>query len=227
MIDLKDDKNKFEFGVVLSRLGLLTTLSVMSYVNADVSFICDNPREFVSESLLVGGTSFLAASMLAYNRDAGLKKILVSSFITFFVFFIFYILMEFSGFNNSTALEINNLDNDAKNTVNKIILSSKEIWPTLIISGGIMGVLAYKISDFGQYRRKGFKNSALECLLFGGINAIPAYMISKNRGANNNAALIETSKMTFIYGIGYILLEAGGYFTNTLYEEPKTKLKLI
>lgn len=64
MIDLKDDKDNFEFGVVLSRLGLLTTLSVMSYVNADVSFICDKPREFVSESLLVEGTSFLAASML-------------------------------------------------------------------------------------------------------------------------------------------------------------------
>lgn len=87
--------------------------------------------------------------------------------------------MEFSGFNNSTAIEVNNLDNNAKNTINKIILSSKEIWSTLIISGAIMWTLAYKISEFGQYRRKGFKNSALECLLFSGINAVPVYMISK------------------------------------------------
>lgn len=227
MINLKDDKNKFEWGVILSRFGLLATLTTMSYINADVSFISTKPRDFLEEALLVGGTSFIAVSILAYNRDAELKKILNASIVVFFVFFIFHILMELSGFNNLTALEIKNSDNNITNTINNIILSSKTVWPTLIISGGIMWSLAYKISEFGQYRRKGFKNSALECLLFGTINAAPTYIISKNRGANNNTALIETSKMTFIYGIGYILLEAGGYFTNTLYEEAKTKLKLI
>lgn len=219
MADLKEDKNKFELGVIFFNFGLALTLIIMSLINADMSFINIQPLVFIREALLVGVVSFLTTSMITYNRGANLNKILNASFIAFFIFFIFHILMELSGLNNSTIFKINNLNKDVQETLNDTILNPKIILPVLLLSGAIMWTLVYRIQDFGQYRRKGLKNSSLECLLFGMVNATPTYIISKNRGANNNLAIKNAGLMSITYSIMYILLEGGGIFTKNIYKK--------
>ena len=216
------DENKFEWGVLFSKFGLIVTLLTMSYVNADVSYISKKPQGFLNEALLVGGATFVSTAMLSYNRGAELKKILNASFIVFLIFFIFHVLMEFSGMNNSDTNETNHLDDSVQNKLNNTIMNYNIIIPVGLAGLGYMSYLAFKkVNDTTQYKKTGFMKYSIEAILFGLFNASPTLLIAKNRGASNEKMLKGFGMMSLAYTYGFLLLDRGGFFASILNDKSK------
>ena len=216
------DENKFEWGVLFSKFGLIVTLLTMSYINADVSFISKKPQDFLNEALLVGGATFVSTTMLLYNRGAELKKILNASFIVFLIFFIFHVLMEFSGMNNIDTNETNHLNDNVQDKLNSTIMNTDIIIPVGL--GGLMymSYLAFgKVNDTTQYKKAGLMKYGLEALLFGLFNASPTLLIAKNRGASNEKMLKGFGIMSVAYTYGFLLLDRGGFLSSNINDHSK------
>ena len=109
-VKLSKDENKFEVGVLMSKFGMLFGLLIVSFINADVMFINNEPRKFLAECSLVGGTAIASSILLGSMRNSSIKTILNGAFIAFLVFFIFHLLMEMSGMNNYETQEVNTGD---------------------------------------------------------------------------------------------------------------------
>ena len=80
-----------------------------------------------------------------------------------------------------------------------------------------------RIRDFRQYKKYHWYGHLAECTLFSTINAIPTYVIAKDRGASDKEAFKGAAFMVGVYAFGYNLLEGGGFFTNTLCDKDKLK----
>lgn len=226
-IKLKRPSNEklFEYGVILSKLSAIGTLFYFSYKHAYSDFIAKNPQRFLSECLLVGGSAIVSSLVLVLTR-IGFNKInakILNGFLTvFMIFFIFHMLMEMSEFNNSEYFSQFMTDN--------------KVFVGIIGSCGIlMTLLAIKIWDFNiaknnncEYTSYGWFKFLSEAFAFGAINAVPTVLISKDR--NEGKVNIEECGYAFaLYSIGYVLLEAGGFFKHTIGTKnqcPKLDLKI-
>lgn len=224
------DENKFEVGVLFSKFGLLFGLLIVSFINADVIFINKEPRQFLSECTLVGSTAIASSFLLGYMRKSSIKTILNGAFIAFLVFFIFHLLMEMSGMNN-VETQHENVGDESQQEWLKTHILNKYMLMLLGAAAIPMFYLAFKVNDFsiaratdGKITRAGLFKLLFECITFGLINSSPALLITKNRGFDIHEALKSFGVGTVMYSSLYILLEAGGFWTNAFSNESHIKL---
>jgi hypothetical protein len=228
-IKLSKDENKFEVGVLMSKFGMLFGLLIVSFINADVMFINKEPRKFLTECSLVGGTAIASSILLGTMRKSSLKTILNGAFIAFLVFFIFHLLMEMSGMNNYETQDKNTGDEAQQEWLKSHVFSNYTKF--LLLAGAIpMFYIAFKVNDFsvakthGKFTNSGIAKLLFECLVFGLINSSPAIFITKNRGFELKEALHSFGVGTALYSSLYLLLEAGGFWTNAFSNESHIKL---
>lgn len=216
----------FEYGVIASKLILLITLLVVSFVNADVEFISEYPKEFLGEAIVVGGTTAIATAVIGLGRFASKATILNAMFIAFLVFFIFHILMEFSGMNYEESEHESNLSDEdkakQKEKVKNVQITSYVTGIVLSLIALTMVPLALRVWDFENFGVNQYATSKylIEMVSFGFLSGIPIYMISKNRGASDKAAWKHSGSIMGSFGLLYLGLQAGGFYSGIFGEMP-------
>jgi len=64
-----------------------------------------------------------------------------------------------------------------------------------------------------------------ETFFFGIVNALPAYLISKDRGIDTHEAIKSSSKICAVYSLLYVFLELGGFFSHAFGELKNSPFK--
>lgn len=199
----------FENGANVSRVCLLLLLLILGFINADVSFIKNNPREFLTETILVSIFAAIPFILMAYNRYANKGKIISIVFIIFLFFFLFNTLMELAGLNgylNGYKL----IERQQQNRIG-IIKSQLWFWIIVLIIGLIMIYLSIITYDFPKSMI--WNILLIEISVFSILNTIPQSIISYNRGGN----ITYATSLSLIFYIGlYLILQSGGFFTHFL-----------
>lgn len=78
----------FEYGVLTGKASMIVVLLLFAFINADTSFVCGNPKYFLSECVIVGACTAVPTIVLAYNRRTPFKDAANAFMIAFLVFFI-------------------------------------------------------------------------------------------------------------------------------------------
>lgn len=78
----------FEYGVLAGKASMILVLLLFAIINSDTSFVCYNPKFFISECIIVGGCTAIPTIVLAYNRKTPVKDTSNAFMIAFLVFFI-------------------------------------------------------------------------------------------------------------------------------------------
>jgi hypothetical protein len=204
--------NQFELGILVSKFSIIFTLLLISYINSDTAFINTYPQDFLTESIIVGLSASFSTFILSYNRGNDTKSILNGIFIAFLLFFIFNTLMEFSGVNNMFIQDTKLNDSSQQ----KWLKSRQPIFYTLIGLGGlVMSRLAFKvIEERGHFTNQNSTKCAIECILFGTINALPSILIASDRGDTKSNIAKGFGGSVVMYSGIYLLLEFGGFWDN-------------
>ncbi len=224
------DKHKsahiFEYGVIASKVILLITLLVVSFVNADTMFISEHPKDFLAEAITVGGTTALATGIIGAGRFASKEVVLNAIFIAFLIFFIFHILMEFSGMNAIPKEENTNMTDEEKAKQAKI---AKNVKITSYVTGTVVSMialmmipLAIRVWDFKNFGVNKYATTKylIEMASFGFLSGLPVYLIDKDRGSSTKEAWKHSIFIMGGFGVLYTGLQAGGFFSNIFGEMP-------
>lgn len=215
--------HRFEHGVLISKFIVLVVLLVVSFVNANVEFIAKEPQKFLGEAMLVGTTTAVATAVIGLTRLASWSTILNAMLLAFMVFFIFHILMEFSGMNGLMVVDETTLTEEQRAEraliESNIKITAQVVGSVFALIGTGMLYMVYQVRDFKNFRTA--KLSYLwEALIFAALSAMPSYLIDTNRGYKSDEAGLNLSKMVAMYGSGYLMLQAGGFFSNIFGEMP-------
>jgi hypothetical protein len=202
----------FEDGVILSKVIIMGLLLILAFINADISFIIDNPRNFLTESLLTGIMASIPTILIAYNRGSKKDDIISAIFITFFIFFLFNTLMEFSGLNGYLN-GYKSTDIQQKERISKIE-NNWWIWMILVTISLIMIYLAIITHDFPK--KMGWSVLLTELTVFSILNTIPQVFIAYNRGSN---IVIPTFVSLTFYIAVYVIFQSGGFFSHIFGDE--------
>lgn len=77
----------FSYGTLATKIILIIGFIILSYMHADAAFISQNPRIFLTESLLTGLSGLIPFAILAYNRNIPFNSIISKSSTVFLLFF--------------------------------------------------------------------------------------------------------------------------------------------
>lgn len=204
----------FERSVLFAKILFIMILIILSYVNADVSYVKTYPKRFLNESIATGAMTIpplIIMSMFRKNFD--LQILINTAFLLFLIFFIFNVLKEFSGLNNHNYKGDSN-DSAVKKVLNDSIMSDW-FYSLSGISLFALILLSMQVRDF-DIKKNGVKHF-VEFLSFSVFNSIPILLINYNRN-NLEIANSEFYKAFGIFGSLYIVLQGGGFFKNTIGE---------
>jgi hypothetical protein len=209
----------FERGVLVSKFLFIILLIVLSFINIDVTYIFNNPRNFLTESMMSGLFAIIPVIFMATNRGLKVGNMINAVLITFLFFFLFNVLMEFAGLNSyfNTTNEEKESDSNKKKVI-KAVESQLWLWIIVLIVCLVLSYLAYLEYDF-----KIFKNSdkfnwvlfVVEMTIFSYFNTLPQVLITRNRNANMTFSFFTTYAM---FMIAYLVLQSGGFFTHLFSE---------
>jgi len=208
-LKIKQPEVWFDNGVIVSKIIFLILLITLSFINVDISFLAKNPRNFLTESLLVGLFAAIPTFLMAYNRN-GSKSIIISSvFITFLFFYLFNTLLELAGLNNYLN-GVKEDDNNRRQQDNiKKIESQSWIWMIIGLVCIVMLYLAVIVHDFPESII--WKPLLIELAIFSVLNTIPQSVIAYNR--HSDVVFASVASLIF-YTVAYFILQSGGFFTH-------------
>lgn len=202
----------FEYGVLTSKIVMLITLIAIAFINADMSFITPNPRDFLAESFFVGLGTALPMILLSYNREGSITSTFNITFMSFLVFFIFNVLVEMCGLNNSmNDTNTKQLGDQRQQALIGEIKNQYWLYGVIGVIGLALMYLAYNVWDFSLP----LVPSILEIIVFAGLNSIPQGVIASHRGGNVPYAVGSSFAM---FSVGYVILQCGGFFTGLFKE---------
>lgn len=204
----------FHIGIFGSKIALIFLLIILSFINADVSFIKDKPRAFLGESIVVGLSAAVPFMFIALNRGKEIGDAASLAVTAFLIFFLFHIVMEFSGANKMST-ETGTLTNaqQAQQKVANIITHFKV---TKIIIGAVLGImllLAVSVMDLGP----GMNIVIKEGFVMAICGALPIIMIARDRDEKDSRkVLLDFFTYFGAFFIGHIILQLGGFYTHML-----------
>ena len=202
----------FEMGIFGSKIALIILLMVLSFVNADVSFIKDKPRMFLFESIVVGLSAGVPFTYIALNRGKELGDAVSLGVTAFLVFFLFHVVMEFSGQNQAMIdkSELTTAQQKQQAVVEKVTKLKATKW----IIGAIvvfMIILALAVRDVDI----GVGTMIKEALLMATCGALPTIMIARNRDEKDGKKIaIDFFTYFGAFFAGHIALQMGGFYTH-------------
>lgn len=202
----------FEIGVFGSKITLIILLLILSFINADVSFIKDKPRMFLFESVVVGLSAGVPAVYIGVNRGKPLGDAISLGVTVFLVFFLFHIVMEFSG-QNQAMVDQSKMSDSEKNqqaVVEKVKKIKATKWIIFAI-GLIMIILALVVHDFGP----GMGIVTREAFIMALCGALPTIMIARDRDEKDGLKIFKDFALYFgMFFAGHYALQLGGFYTH-------------
>jgi hypothetical protein len=205
-------RQAFETGVFGSKIALIILLMILSFVNADVSFIKEKPRMFLFESIVVGLSAGVPFTYIALNRGKELGDAISLGVTAFLIFFLFHVVMEFSGQNQAMIdkSELTAAQQKQQAVVEKVtkLKATKWIIGAVVV---LMIVLALAVHDVDI----GVGTMMKEALLMATCGALPTIMIARDRDEKDGKK-IATDFFTYfgMFFAGHIALQMGGFYTH-------------
>jgi hypothetical protein len=205
----------FEIGVFGTKIILIFLLLILSFINADVSFIKDKPRMFLFESVVVGLSAGVPFTYIAMNRGRDLSDAISLGVTAFLIFFLFHIVMEFSGQNQAMIDESKLTETQQKqqDVIEKVTKFKATKW----IIFAIMLILALVVRDIGP----GFGVVTREAFLMAICGALPTIMIAKDRDEKDSLKIFKEFMTYFgVFFAGHYALQMGGFYTHLFMKKP-------
>lgn len=205
-------RQAFETGVFGSKIVLIILLMVLSFVNADVSFIKEKPRMFLFESVVVGLSAGVPFTYIALNRGKDFGDAASLGVTAFLIFFLFHVVMEFSGQNQAM------IDKSALTTAEQkqqaVVEKVTKLKATKWIIGAVivtMILLALTVHDVDI----GVGTMMKEALLMATCGALPTIMIARDRDEKDGKKIaIDFFTYFGMFFAGHIALQMGGFYTH-------------
>lgn len=211
-------RQAFETGVFGSKITLIILLLVLSFVNADVSFVKEKPRMFLFESVVVGLSAGVPFTYIAMNRGKELGDAVSLGVTAFLVFFLFHVVMEFSG-QNQAMIDKSQLTT-AQQKQQAVVEKVTKLKATKWIIGAIvvfMILLALFVHDVDV----GVGTMMKEALLMATCGALPTIMIARDRDEKDGKKIaIEFFTYFGMFFAGHVALQLGGFYTHLFLPKP-------
>jgi len=211
-------RQAFETGVFGSKIVLIILLMILSFVNADVSFIKEKPRMFLFESVVVGLSAGVPFTYIALNRGKEFGDAVSLGVTAFLIFFLFHVVMEFSGQNQAMIdkSELTTAQQKQQAVVEKVtkLKATKWIIGAVIV---FMIILALAVHDVGV----GVGTMMKEALLMATCGALPTIMIARDRDEKDGKKIaIDFFTYFGVFFAGHIALQMGGFYTHLFLAKP-------
>ena len=205
-------RQAFETGVFGSKIVLIILLMILSFVNADVSFIKEKPRMFMFESVVVGLSAGVPFTYIALNRGKELGDAISLGVTAFLIFFLFHVVMEFSG-QNHTMIDKATLTT-AEQKQQAVVEKVTKLKATKWIIGAVivfMIILALTVHDVSI----GFSTMMKEAFVMALCGALPTIMIARDRDEKDGKK-IAVDFFTYFgaFFAGHVALQMGGFYTH-------------
>ena len=211
-------RQAFETGVFGSKIALIILLLVLSFVNADVSFVKEKPRMFLFESVVVGLSAGVPFTYIALNRGKELGDAISLGVTAFLIFFLFHVVMEFSGQNQAMIdkTQLTKAEQKQQAVVEKVTKLKATKW----IIGAIvmfMVILALAVHDVSI----GVGTMMSEAFVMATCGALPTIMIARDRDEKDGKK-IALDFFTYFgaFFAGHIALQMGGFYTHLFLPKP-------
>jgi hypothetical protein len=222
MVDIESVKtgsrHVFEIGVFGSKITLIFLLLILSFINADISFIKDKPRMFLFESVVVGLSAAVPFTYIAMNRGKELGDAISLGVTAFLIFFLFHIVMEFSGQNQAMVDKAQLTESEKKQqAVVEMVTKLKATKWIIFAIVLIMIILALAVHDFGP----GAGIITREAFLMAICGALPTIMIARDRDEKDvKKILIDFATYFGVVFVGHYALQLGGFYTHLFLKKP-------
>ena len=169
-----------------------------------------NPKNFLSESILLGAMTSLPVLMLLLIRYGTMGLSLGVALATFMSFFFINVIMEMSGQNAINHSDPKTLSDKAQEQLKKIdaVTQLTVFKGALIVMAIILVVMAFFTFDTGP----GLGFILFESVIFGLAGSIPAVVASKNRGTPLNTNNIIVNHF-LLFGFAHFIFQLGGFYT--------------
>jgi len=211
-------RQAFETGVFGSKITLIILLLVLSFVNADVSFVKEKPRMFLFESVVVGLSAGVPFTYIAMNRGKELGDAVSLGVTAFLVFFLFHVVMEFSG-QNQAMIDKSQLTT-AQQKQQAVVEKVTKLKATKWIIGAIV-VLMILLALFVHDVDVGVGTMMKEALLMATCGALPTIMIARDRDEKDGKKIaIEFFTYFGMFFAGHVALQLGGFYTHLFLPKP-------
>lgn len=211
-------RHMFHIGIFGSKIALIILLLILSFVNADVSFIKEKPRAFLGESIVVGLSAAVPFAFIALNRGKEIGDAMSLAITAFLIFFLFHIVMEFSGANKMSTG--NGTLTSSQQAQEKVMSAVAHFKATKIIIGIVLGVmllLALTVMDVGP----GMSTVIKEAFVMALCGALPVVMIAKDRDEKDSRKVLLDFLMYFAaFFVGHMILQLGGFYTHLFLSKP-------
>jgi hypothetical protein len=201
----------FEKLAIGGKATLIISLLVLALINADTSYIKNNPRSFLVDSVATGVFGGLAGVFLAYTRGRG--DLALNHFIFgLLLFFLYNVCREFAGY--FTVFGTEQPSGVEKREINVLK------WPLIVLT--IVGIIvaciyANKARIFPDYTEGIFRSMTprtafiVETFLFAVIISSGEIIVTKNHGDPVvSAGLMSLGIFTF----AHIVLQNGGFYEH-------------
>ena len=205
-------RQAFETGVFASKIILIILLLILSFVNADVSFVQKKPRMFLFESVVVGLSAGVPFTYIALNRGKEIGDAISLGVTAFLIFFLFHVVMEFSGQNQAMIdkEKLTTTEQKQQAVVEKVtkLKATKWIIGAVIV---VMILLALTVHDVSI----GVGTMLKEALLMATCGALPTVMIAKDRDEKDGKKIaIDFFTYFGAFFAGHVALQMGGFYTH-------------
>jgi Na+/H+ antiporter NhaD/arsenite permease-like protein len=186
-----------------SKVILILFLVVFSYITHSTEHICAHPKQFMTESILLGLSSAISVSVLGFRRGQDVPGIINLALLFFLVMFFYNFMAEMSGEHG-----------EEPSTLERI----KGSKPFKIVAGIILGILALVLGYLALIVRDSHKGDLLEAFIFAVPTAGTMVYISKNHDKQDLTKIFIKNFLMFF--IGYYILQYGG-FNRHVFEKQK------
>ena len=208
----------FETSVFGSKIILIILLLILSFINADVSFVKEKPRMFLFESVVVGLSAGIPFTYIALNREKELGDSISLGVTAFLIFFLFHVVMEFSGQNHAMIDKetLNESEKKQQAIVEKVTKLKATKWIIFAILI-LMVLLALTVHDVSVGIATMFK----EALLMAVCGALPTIMIARDRDEKDGKKIaIDFFTYFGMFFAGHVALQMGGFYTHLFLPKP-------
>ena len=205
-------RQAFETGVFGSKIVLIILLMILSFVNADVSFIKEKPRMFMFESVVVGLSAGVPFTYIALNRGKELGDAISLGVTAFLIFFLFHVVMEFSGQNHAMIdkATLTTAEQKQQAVVEKVtkLKATKWIIGAVIVFMTLLALVVHDVSI-------GFSTMMKEAFVMALCGALPTIMIARDRDEKDGKK-IAVDFFTYFgaFFAGHVALQMGGFYTH-------------
>jgi hypothetical protein len=203
MLSKHDAGKLFTKIIGINKIILVLFLVGFAYFNHVTDHICENPKEFMADSIGLGLSAAIPVAFMALKRGQPTSSIISLSLLSFLFLFFYNFVTEMSGENSS---EPNKLEH---------IQSSK---PFKIAAGVILGILGLILAYLAFIVRDTVPGTLLEAILFSIPTTITMTFIAKHHNQDNLKSVFI--KNFLILFTGYFVLQWGG-FNKHLFVKPK------